>query len=205
VTIEAWTAQYMVILPSHVEFDYVMKDGKTGTHLEEHRRVVYSRSSKAGTPPGALVAARCSASPRRPELHASGPTGQRPVFNAPASASAGPHHAEYGKIPRRKVNGAPAGSLQSSGSPGGTCGSRARLRRDVEIPPPLLPRRRTASTFDPRLREPHQPLLWKCPRTTKSTPAEEAQENSRPPLGERTLVAPVGALQLPLNPVATEG
>jgi hypothetical protein len=45
VSIEAWTAQYMVITTQvTVEFDYVMKDGKTGETIWKERRRVVSDS-----------------------------------------------------------------------------------------------------------------------------------------------------------------
>ena len=61
VSIEAWTAQYLILDTSvTVEFDYVMKDGKTGdTIWKEHRRVVNSsagQSRGSGNPFVDLVA-----------------------------------------------------------------------------------------------------------------------------------------------------
>jgi hypothetical protein len=61
VSIEAWTAQYLLLDTTvTVEFDYVMKDGKTGdTIWKEHRRIVNSsagQSRGSGNPFVDLVA-----------------------------------------------------------------------------------------------------------------------------------------------------
>jgi hypothetical protein len=59
VTIERWDAQYAVISTTvTVEFDYVMKDGKTGdTIWTTHQKMAYSPSSGGGGGLGSLVAA----------------------------------------------------------------------------------------------------------------------------------------------------
>jgi hypothetical protein len=105
VTIEAWTAQYMVITTQvTVEFDYVMKDGKTGdTIWKEHRRVVYSPQQQSGGHPlAALVAAAVQAAVTKasPNYMPLARQANDQVFNAPGiGLPAGPHHAEYGKDP----------------------------------------------------------------------------------------------------------
>ena len=63
VTIERWDAQYMLISTSvTVEFDYVMKDGKTGdTIWTNHQKMTYSPSSGGGSGLGSIIAAVVSA------------------------------------------------------------------------------------------------------------------------------------------------
>jgi hypothetical protein len=64
VTIERWDAQYMLISTSvTVEFDYVMKDGKTGdTIWTNHQKMTYAPSSGGGGGGlGAIIAAVVSA------------------------------------------------------------------------------------------------------------------------------------------------
>ena len=59
VAIEAWTSKYMLINTEvSVEFDYVMKDGKTGeTIWKEHHKVTSNSSEGARDPLSPLVAA----------------------------------------------------------------------------------------------------------------------------------------------------
>jgi hypothetical protein len=106
VSIEAWTARYIFLDTTvTVEFDYVMKDGKTGdTIWKERRRVVHSSSqgSGSGNPLADLVgmavaAAITKASPNYMPLAR---RANDEVFNAPGvGIPAGPYHAEYGKDP----------------------------------------------------------------------------------------------------------
>ena len=100
VSIEAWTAKYILINTEvSVEFDYVMKDGKTGDVIwKEHHRVVQNSSEGAQDPLTPLVmAAIAKASPRHLPLARSA---NDRVFNAPGvGIPAGPYHPEYGKEP----------------------------------------------------------------------------------------------------------
>ena len=103
VSIEAWTAQYMVITTQvTVEFDYVMKDGKTGdTIWKEHKRVVYApQQQSGGSPLAALVAATVQAAVTKaaPNYMPLARQANDEVINTPGvGLPAGPHHKEYGK------------------------------------------------------------------------------------------------------------
>ena len=105
VAIEAWTAQYMVITTQvTVEFDYVMKDGKTGdTIWKEHKRVVYQpQQNSGGSPLGALVAMAVQAAITKaaPNYMPLARQANDQVFNtAGVGLPAGPHHPLYGKDP----------------------------------------------------------------------------------------------------------
>jgi len=105
VTIEAWTAQYMVITTQvTVEFDYLMKDGKTGdTIWKEHRRVVYApQQQSGGSPLAALVAAAVQAAITKaaPNYMPLARQANDQVFNTPGiGLPAGPYSPEYGKDP----------------------------------------------------------------------------------------------------------
>jgi hypothetical protein len=59
VTIEQWTAKYMLITTQvTVEFDYVLKDGRTGEELwRDHEAGVYASDSAGGGLAGAIAAA----------------------------------------------------------------------------------------------------------------------------------------------------
>lgn len=59
VTIEQWTAKYMFLTTQvTVEFDYVLKDGRTGEELwKDHETGVYSSDSGGGGLAGAIAAA----------------------------------------------------------------------------------------------------------------------------------------------------
>jgi hypothetical protein len=100
VAIEAWTAKYMLIdTRTSVEFDYVMKDGKTGdTIWKEHQRVEQSSSDGARDPITPLVmAVIAKAYPRYLPLARSANDW---VFNKPGiGLPPGPYHALYGKDP----------------------------------------------------------------------------------------------------------
>jgi len=100
VSIEAWTAQYMLIdTRTSVEFDYVMKDGKTGdTIWKEHQRVDQSSSQGARDPLTPLVmAVIAKAYPQYLPLArgANAWAFGRPGFGLPP----GPYHTLYGKDP----------------------------------------------------------------------------------------------------------
>jgi hypothetical protein len=104
VTIEAWTAQYMVLTTQvTVEFDYVMKDGKTGdTIWKEHKKVVYSpsQSSGGGSPLAQLVvmAVQAAVAKAAPNYMPLARQANAQVFNTPGiGLPAGPYHLEYGK------------------------------------------------------------------------------------------------------------
>jgi len=104
VTIEAWTAQYMVITTQvTVEFDYVMKDGKTGdTIWKEHKKVVYapSQQSGGGSPLANLVvmAVQAAVTKAAPNYMPLARQANAQVFNTPGvGLPAGPYHLEYGK------------------------------------------------------------------------------------------------------------
>lgn len=105
VTIEAWTAQYMVITTQvTVEFDYVMKDGKTGdTIWKEHRKVVYApQQQSGGSPLAALVAAAVQAAITKaaPNYMPLARQANDQVFNTPGvGLPAGPYSPDYGKDP----------------------------------------------------------------------------------------------------------
>src|SRR5467141_3592726 len=59
VTIEQWTAKYMLITTQvTVEFNYVLKDGRTGEELwRDHEAGVYASDSAGGGLAGAIAAA----------------------------------------------------------------------------------------------------------------------------------------------------
>jgi hypothetical protein len=104
VSIEAWTAQYLVITTQvTVEFDYVMKDGKTGdTIWKEHKRVVYApqQQNSGGSPLAALVAAAVQAAITKaaPNYMPLARQANAEVINTPGvGLPAGPHSTEYGK------------------------------------------------------------------------------------------------------------
>ena len=104
VSIEAWTAQYLVISTQvTVEFDYVMKDGKTGdTIWKEHKRVVYApqQQSGGGSPLASLVAAAVQAAITKaaPNYMPLAQQANAEVINTPGvGLPAGPHNKEYGK------------------------------------------------------------------------------------------------------------
>jgi len=105
VVIEAWTAQYLVLDTTvTVEFDYVMKDGKTGdTIWKEHRRVVNSsagQSRGSGNPFVDLVAMAVTAAVAKaaPNYMPLARQASDQVFNTPGiGLPAGPYNPEYGK------------------------------------------------------------------------------------------------------------
>ena len=106
VSIEAWTAQYMVFSTQvTVEFDYVMKDGKTGdTIWKEHKRVVYApqQQSGGGSPLASLVAAAVQAAITKaaPNYMPLARQANAEVINTPGvGLPAGPRSKEYGKDP----------------------------------------------------------------------------------------------------------
>jgi len=97
VSIEAWTAKYMVINTEvTVEFDYVMKDGKTGdTIWKERRRVVSNSSDGAQDPLSPLVMAVIAKA--YPNYMPLARNANSRVFTAPGiGLPAGPRHKEYG-------------------------------------------------------------------------------------------------------------
>ena len=98
VSIEAWYAKYILINTQvTVEFDYVMKDGKTGeTIWKERRRVVSNSSDGAQDPLSPLVMAVIrKAYPNYMPLARSANSW---VFTAPGiGLPAGPRNKEYGK------------------------------------------------------------------------------------------------------------
>ncbi|TFH29288.1 MAG: hypothetical protein E4G97_07470 [Deltaproteobacteria bacterium] len=103
VSIEAWTAQYLLITTQvTVEFDYVMKDGKTGdTIWKEHKKVVYApQQQSGGSPLAALVAAAVQAAVTKaaPNYMPLARQANAEVINTPGvGLPAGPHNREYGK------------------------------------------------------------------------------------------------------------
>jgi len=107
VTIEAWTARYMVLDTTvTVEFDYVMKDGKTGdTIWKEHRQVVNSsagQSRGSGNPFVDLVAMAATAAIAKaaPNYMPLARQSNDQVLNTPGiGLPAGPYHSLYGKDP----------------------------------------------------------------------------------------------------------
>jgi hypothetical protein len=107
VTVEAWTAQYLVLDTTvTVEFDYVMKDGKTGdTIWKEHRKVVESsagQSRGSGNPLADLVAMAVTAavSKASPNYLPLARRANDEVFNAPGiGLPPGPYSPEYGTSP----------------------------------------------------------------------------------------------------------
>ena len=97
VSIEAWTAKYMVINTEvTVEFDYVMKDGKTGdTIWKERRRVVSNSSDGAQDPLSPLVMAVIAKA--YPNYMPLARNANSRVFTDPGiGLPAGPRHKEYG-------------------------------------------------------------------------------------------------------------
>ena len=98
VSIEAWSAKYILINTQvTVEFDYVMKDGKTGdTIWKERRRVVTNSSDGAQDPLSPLVMAVINKA--YPNYMPMARSANSWVFTAPGiGIPAGPHNEEYGK------------------------------------------------------------------------------------------------------------
>jgi hypothetical protein len=98
VSIEAWTAKYMVINTEvTVEFDYVMKDGKTGeTIWKEHHRVVSNSSDGARDPLSPLVMSMIAKA--YPNYMGMARGANSWVFTARGiGLPAGPRNKEYGK------------------------------------------------------------------------------------------------------------
>jgi hypothetical protein len=97
VSIEVWTAKYIVINTQvTVEFDYVMKDGKTGdTIWKEHHKVSRDSSEGARDPFTPLVAAVIFKAYPNYMPMAQGANSW--VFNAPGiGLPAGPRNKNYG-------------------------------------------------------------------------------------------------------------
>ena len=97
VSIEAWTAKYIVINTQvTVEFDYVMKDGKTGdTIWKEHHKVIRDSSEGARDPLSPLVMAVIAKA--YPNYMPLARNANSRVFTAPGiGLPAGPRHKEYG-------------------------------------------------------------------------------------------------------------
>jgi hypothetical protein len=95
VSIEAWTAKYIVINTQvTVEFDYVMKDGKTGeTIWKEHHKVASDSSQGARDPLSPLVmAVIAKAYPNYMPLARSANS-----LVLGVGLPAGPRHKNYGK------------------------------------------------------------------------------------------------------------
>jgi hypothetical protein len=105
VSIEAWTAQYLVLDTTVVvEFDYVLKDGKTGdTIWKEHRKIVESSAGQgrgSGNPLADLVAMAVTAaiSKASPNYMPLARRANDMVINTPGvGLPPGPYHPEYGK------------------------------------------------------------------------------------------------------------
>ena len=98
VSIEAWTAKYILINTEViVEFDYVMKDGKTGdTIWKEHRRVVSNSSDGAQDPLSPLVMAVIRKA--YPNYMPMARNANSWVFTAPGiGLPPGPRNKDYGK------------------------------------------------------------------------------------------------------------
>lgn len=98
VSIEAWTARYMVINTEViVEFDYVMKDAKSGdTIWKERRRVVSNSMDGAQDPLSPLVMAVIAKA--YPNYMGLARGANSLVFTAPGiGLPAGPRNKEYGK------------------------------------------------------------------------------------------------------------
>src|SRR3989304_1556290 len=77
-------------------------------------------------------------------------------------------------------------------------------RREVEVAPPVLPRRQNRQHLRRLpLRETHQSLLVEVPQDDEVDPLSEQAQGKNPclPLRKRPFVPPVGGLQLPLDPV----
>ena len=98
VSIEAWTAKYILINTEViVEFDYVMKDGKTGDTIWKERRKVVSNSSEGAQDPLSplVMAVIRKAYPNYMPLARSANSW---VFTAPGiGLPAGPRNKDYGK------------------------------------------------------------------------------------------------------------
>jgi hypothetical protein len=118
VTIEQWTAKYMLISTQvTVEFHYVLKDGRTGEELwKDHETGVYSSDSAGGGLAGAIAAAIVAkaapnymplareanaramaypgpgfpAGPYRPEYRNDLPAAEAPAAAKPAAAQGAP-------------------------------------------------------------------------------------------------------------------
>ena len=100
VSIETWTAQYMLIdTRTSVEFDYVMKDGKTGdTIWKEHQRVDQSSSDGARDPISPFVMAIIAKA--YPNYAGLARSANDHAFSWPGvGIPPGPYHNLYGKDP----------------------------------------------------------------------------------------------------------
>ncbi|MFL5312212.1 MAG: GNA1162 family protein [Myxococcales bacterium] len=98
VTIEQWTAKYMLLTTQvTVEFDYVLKDGRTGEELwRDHQTGVYASDSGGGGLAGAIAAAIVAkAAPNYMPL-AREANSRAMAYPGPGFPS-GPYRAEYRK------------------------------------------------------------------------------------------------------------
>ena len=100
VTIEAWTAQYMVINTQvTVEFGYVMKDGKTGNTIWTDRQMIIRDSSSGARDPVTpfIAAIIMKASPNYAGLARS--ANNHAFWWKGMGLPPGPYHVLYGKDP----------------------------------------------------------------------------------------------------------
>jgi hypothetical protein len=100
VTIETWTAEYMLFNTQvTVEFDYVMKDGKTGDTIWTDRERVYQDSSQGARDPVSpfVMAIILKACPNYAGLARS--ANYHAFWWPGVGLPAGPYHALYGKDP----------------------------------------------------------------------------------------------------------
>jgi hypothetical protein len=112
VTIEQWTARYMVLSTQvTVEFNYVLKDGRTGDELwKDHEASVYASDSGGGGLAGALAAAIVAKAVPNYMPMARTANAQAMAYPGPGFP-AGPYRPEYRKdLPPESTSGPrPAG------------------------------------------------------------------------------------------------
>lgn len=120
-TIEQWTARFVLLSTQvTVEFDYVLKDGRTGEELwRDHETGVYSSDSGGGGLVGAIAAAIVTkASPNYMPL-ARNANARAMAYPGPGFP-AGPYRPEHGKdlpmaAPAPSEAGSPAPPVPASG------------------------------------------------------------------------------------------
>ena len=100
VAIETWTAEYLLFNTQvRVEFDYVMKDGKTGDTIWRDRRMIYQDSSQGARDPVSpfVMALIAKAYPNYTGLARS--ANQQAFWWPGMGLPPGPYHSLYGKDP----------------------------------------------------------------------------------------------------------
>ena len=102
VSIERWDAKYMLLTTQvTVEFNYILKSGRTGTELwRDHRSMVYAPNQSSGGGIGALIGAMIAAAITKaaPNYMPLARKANAATFAWPGPGlPAGPYRPEYGK------------------------------------------------------------------------------------------------------------